>query len=574
MFKVWQRRWRIACALMVIVLLVNTVLSIQRGILWSALTQVLALGIFSGICFLLRHKLHQDVERNRTLLRISQGLSSRLELSDFLDYIVRSIGHLVPHANKCVIHLLDEQAQRLHPRYSSQPDSERAFGMRADQGVAGQALTERRTKIIPDVRQDPYFLPLQSGPELRSLMVAPLYVQSKPLGTLSLNSSARGAFSEDDERLVTTLAAQASTAIYQAQLYAESLHERHFIEAIINNLNDGLVVLDDQDRIVRYNPPLAHLIGADVSDLIGQKVDENSEKAGLRQLAFILGDQDIKPEHQREIRIDEPIHAVLQVTVSLIRGQNGNWERIVIVHDQTEMIDQIQAESNLITAAARELTPSLESIRGYVMLLKSGGYSQHPKAVQWINRIQETNARLLRLSNGLGDLSDINTGSLHLTAEAVDFVDLLTDVIKEVSPAAERKEASIDLLCPQNLPNFVLDPDRIRHVLLNLFENAIHRAVRGGHITAQVEVSLKELTLTLSDDGVPIPRDIRERIFQGTYCPNGTRPQDPAGTGFSLYLSRRIIEAHGGYLWMPENGSDRTSFRLFLPLDSIPNESA
>ena len=575
MLKIWQLRWRIICSLMLIVLFANLVLFILRDIPWAIVTQALALLLALGICLLLRRKFHRDAEQSQAILRISQGLSSRVELEDFLDYIVRSILHLVPHADKCVIHLLDEEGQRLYPRYSSQPDRERALGMPADQGVAGQALKDLHTKTIPDVRKNPDFLPLRSGPELRSLIVTPLYVQGQRLGTLSLNSKSPGPFTARDEELVTTFSAQASTAIYQAQLYAKSLRERHFIEAIINNLSEGLLVLDAHNRIIRYNPALAHLIGTDVPDLIGQTVDESAEEATLRQLASLLGEcQDIKHEYQRKVHIDEPIRAILQITVSPVREKGDNWERIIIVRDQTEMIDQVQAESSLIAGASRELTPPLETIQGYAMLLRSDEHSQHASAIHWIDRIQEAGTRLLRLAKGLGDLSDIRAGSLHLTLEPVAIGDVLADVIQEISPAAERKGASIDLRCPPNLPRFTIDLDRTQHVLLTLLENSLHRAVQGGHITIEAQANLSELTLSLSDDGVPIPKKLRARIFQGPYCPNGARPQDATGTGFALYLSRRIVEALGGYLWMPENGEGKTTFRLFLPIDdTTPQET-
>jgi signal transduction histidine kinase len=111
-----------------------------------------------------------------------------------------------------------------------------------------------------------------------------------------------------------------------------------------------------------------------------------------------------------------------------------------------------------------------------------------------------------------------------------------------------------------------LDRDRVRHVLLNLGENAVHRARPGGVITIRAEMGPEELTVTMADDGAPIPCEARSRIFQGAYHANGSSPEDPVGTGLWLYLSLKIVEAHGGHLWMPEGAPRGARFRFVLPL--------
>ena len=565
MFRAWQVRWYLLSALTLLVLLANIWLSVTLGITLAVLSQSFALLLSVGIVFLLYRDMRRDEEQRQVFLKITQELTSKLELGDLFDYIVQATLVLVPTADKCVIHLLDESGRRLYPRYTSESDLERTLGMPMGKGIAGRALKELRTEVIPDVRREPEFLHLQSSPDLCSLMVAPLHVEGNLLGTLSLNSKTRDAFSENDKRVVTMLAAQASAALYQTRLYASARRETHYMEAILNNLSDGLIVLDAESCVLRCNPSLACILGPDLSRLVGRKVDPDSDSEAIRRLAFLLGDnQDIHQSYERRVELDEPVHAILRVSVSPVLDQEGNWAQIAVIRDQTQEEDRIRTGENLLAAASRELEAPLEAIRGYAMLVRSIKGPEEPGAVQWVHQIREKSTRLIRLAQDLADLQAIQRGTLAMNTEPVSIVDMLSEIVDEMTPSAERNNVSINVQCPPNLPDPVLDRERIRHVLLNLLENALHRAVQGGHINVRVEASLEELTFTLTDDGAPVPPEDRARIFEGLYRANGARPEGPAGTGLGLYISQKIVEAHGGYLWMSEN-AEHNKFQFILP---------
>jgi signal transduction histidine kinase len=556
------------------VLLINATLTFAVGADWLLPGQVITLALFVALGILAYREMHRQEEQRQTILEVNEELSLKTELGDLLDYVVRVILQQVPLAEKCVIHLLDEHGRRLYPRYSSQPDWERTLGMPADKGIAGLALKELRIKVVDDVRRDPGFLPLRSSPELRSLMVAPLHNRGKLLGTISLNSNVPGAFSKRDELLVNTLAAQASAALSQARLRADAMSETHHVEAIINNLADGLVVLDDEGRVLRYNASLAHILGVDVTNIVGRKLDANSEIEGLQRLATVLGDltHDSRRNYERQVEINEPIHAILHITVSTVLDKAGNWGQIIVLHDQTEELDLIRAKSSFLAAASRELRAPLESIRGYATLLTSYDFAERTMVTQWANQIHEQSTRLTRLAEDLADLCAVDRNELEIKPEPVALSKLVAEVITEVAPAIERKKLYVDVQCPPDLPQVPLDQERVRHVLLSLLDNAIQRAVTKGHIVLKVEMSLQELVFTLTDNGHPVPAEAQARVFRGLYRTNGSTPGDPSGTGLGLYISRKLIEVHGGHLWMPENGETGAKFQFILPLQSVPRK--
>ena len=569
MSRTWQLRWYLLSALALILLLAGIWYSLDQGVALSAVGAGFALAGVITTDVLHARDVRRDREQREVLLKITRELSSKPEIDELFDFIAHATLRLVPRADKCVIHLLNDAGRRLYPRYSTQTDWERTHGMPIGKGVAGEVLEELRTRIIPDVLKEPSFLPLQSKPNLRSLMVAPLHVQGKLLGTLSINGRRRNAFSNYDEMLVNILATQASAALYQTRLYTDALRETRYVEAIVNNLSDGLLVLDAKGRVLRYNSSLAHLLGPDLPDLVGQIADPDSEHYALRRLAFLLGDgpQDARQGYERQVEIDEPIHAMLGVSVSPVSDQDGDQKQIVLIKDQTDAMDRIQEGENLLTAASRELQPRLESIRGYATLLKSHALRAGETEMLWTSHIQEQSARLMRLAEDLADLRLILNRKLELEPKPISISDTISDIVEELSQAIERKNLVVNVQCPPNLPDLLLDPLRIRHVLLYLFENAIHRAAPGGHLALKVEVSLQDLSLAFADDGRSVPAEARARIFQGIFRSNGAKPDDPMGTGLTLYISRRIIEAHGGDLWMPEDDKKHTRFQIIIPLE-------
>lgn len=568
----WLVLGYVLLALVALLSLFGAWLSVGAGSDWAGLGHLAVAVLCVALGFMVLRNQRRDARRVLALLDLSEGLWEKVELDDLVADIGRIASRLVPHAEGCILHLLDESNRRLLPRYSSQPGSELPLGIPADKGIAGQALRTLRTVTVADVRSDPRFLPLHSAPELRSLLVAPLHHEGLLVGTLSLNSAAIGAFSPRDELLVRDLAGRASVAIRHSLRYAAAKSEVRGLESVINSLSDGLVVLDGEGRVVRYNPSLAHILGAEVSDIVGRKVEAGSNIEGLRRLAAMLGDisRGAKRGYEREVEVEEPIRALLRIQVSPLLDPDGSWGHLVVLHDRTDELSRIRSRSSLLAAASREMRPALESIRGYVTLLVSHELAEDSRVRSWALRIREQSARLSRFAEDLADLCAEDSEGLTIGTELVSVGELLSDTVGELDQAAQRKEVSVEIQCPPDLPDLPLDRDRVRHVLLNLLENAIHRAAAKGRIALKAEANLEELTIALADDGAPVPAEERARAFQGLYLADESGPVGPGGTGLGLYISRKIIEAHGGHLWMPESEEGEVTFRFILPLGDFP----
>ncbi|OGO05330.1 MAG: hypothetical protein A2Y73_06270 [Chloroflexi bacterium RBG_13_56_8] len=347
------------------------------------------------------------------------------------------------------------------------------------------------------------------------------------------------------------------------------MREMHLLGSILNDLSDGIVVLDSQGRVAYYNPALAHILGAEVSDIVGQKVSNDSDIEGLRRLASLLGDDLHKAGqgYERHVEMEKPIHATLYIAVSPLLDQEGDWERLIVLRDRTEDWETIQERAGFLGTASRALRSPLESIRGYATLLMSHR-ALEPQVEDWVLRIREQSSRLIRFAEDLADLCAMDEKELPVQPHPISVEDLLSDVVNASRQVAQRREVSLEMHCPPDLPPLPLDQHLVRRALLNLIENAIYRSVRNGNILLRAEANLEELTITLADDGMPLPAETRAQVFGGSYRAHGERVQGPIDAGLGLYISRKLIEAHGGHLWMPEDESGQVRFRFILPLQS------
>ncbi len=532
-------RYRLLAMLLAALTLAQLPLALAGGP-WAVAARLCAFALCLGLALLVYLWMWQQEAQHRVLLEISQELTARSELGDLLDHIVKAIAELVPAAEKCVIHFLDPTGRRLYPRYVSHAGPGRMAGMPADSGIAGQALQQLDTLLVEDVRRERGFLPLQSEPDLRALLVAPLYIGRERLGTLSLNSASPGAFGAQDKMLVALLAAQASIALYQHRLLTIASQERRHSELVLDSLADALLVLDHEQRIVRHNPALATILGPDLTDLIGGVVQLQSPDFRLQRLAYLIGDCTAEVPTQRSVTIDEPVHAVLEIDVTPVADAAGRWLRVVAIHDRTALSDELDAQTRLLRAAAHGLQAPLAALASTV---------EPALRAESARRLERLRQDLLALSEPME--------ALTLNGEApVPLRAVLDRLPAELPPAAEK---ALQVRVAPGLGMQRVQGRWLGHLLAHLVEQTWGRA-GASRVTLDVEGDAEEMIFTVhASHATARPGPSEEEV-------------DRLGFGASqdaltMLAARRLAEALGGHLWMqPAAGGARC--QLILPLSA------
>ncbi|MFH1929688.1 MAG: GAF domain-containing protein [Chloroflexota bacterium] len=195
-------------------------------------------------------EIKRQFDESQALLKVSQGIMAATDLQSLLDLIVGAAVEVIPGAQAGVIHLLNAETEELIIRaISYRPGAvtmDPAAGvMKFGQGIAGYAIREKRVMNIPDVDQDPRFIRFPHSRLLKSILVAPLMLGGEKLGTLSVDSEVVQAFGADDERLLTLLSAQASTAIDNARLHEDTIRRSQELREAYSALREMESMKDD-----------------------------------------------------------------------------------------------------------------------------------------------------------------------------------------------------------------------------------------------------------------------------------------------------------------------------------------
>lgn len=193
----------------------------------------------------LAESLHSRLNEAETLAYLTASLTQSLDLDQVLQSIVQASLHMIPRANSSVIHLIGRDGKKLIPRAALPQNGSlnTKLDMSVGQGIAGLVITQKCTINVPDALADERFIPTHTFPPERALLTAPLCVENETIGTLSMNSDQVGAFNENDEQLLTTLANQAAIAVRNARLHNQLEHrvqELSFLSIIGRSLTSSL----------------------------------------------------------------------------------------------------------------------------------------------------------------------------------------------------------------------------------------------------------------------------------------------------------------------------------------------
>jgi signal transduction histidine kinase len=266
--------------------------------------------------------------------------------------------------------------------------------------------------------------------------------------------------------------------------------------------------------------------------------------------------------------------SILIFSYLLIRSVLKEVERreqiTMLAHELQEANLQLQEldrqKTDFLSIASHQLRTPLSILNGYIGLLQEGGYGRPTKDMRGIFRnMDESNTRLIKLVDEFLDITRIEQGRTKFYFSSHDMNDLVTGVVKELTPRAEKKKMKL-VWEPTAKPQMVsIDDDKIRHAVFNFIDNAIKYS-EIGDIVIQVKNRDKGLVFTVNDQGVGFDEKDRVNFFQKFYRGENVQGTNVTGTGLGLYVVSKFVEAHGGKVWAKSPGLGKGSeFGLWLP---------
>jgi signal transduction histidine kinase len=227
-----------------------------------------------------------------------------------------------------------------------------------------------------------------------------------------------------------------------------------------------------------------------------------------------------------------------------------------------------QAKSEFISIASHQLRTPLTVVKGYISMILEGSYGKIATERRLpLEKVFESNERLIQLVENLLNISRIESGRLRFSFERMRFEKLVAGVVDELKGTAKKKGLSLIFNTSNiSLPKVKIDEEKIRQVVLNLVDNAIKYSIKGS-VIVKVEKKDKEILFCVSDKGMGIRREDLSGLFKKFSRGTDTPLVNPGGTGLGLYVARIMIEAHDGKIWAESAGPGKgAKFCFTIPI--------
>jgi len=536
--------------------------------------------------------MEQDIELRlkelSTLLETSAAVVSTLDPQTVLNRILRQVERLLD-VKMSVILALDEQRSVFRVQASRGLSNAYVEQISIDpsepHSLTIQALRKGEPIQVSDTETNPdYENQRQDAREggYRSLLAIPLNTQYAPPSALIVLRPEPHVFTEQEIDLLSNFANHAAMAIENAALYARSdmqlQKQTRRLEALIQSLNDGLLLEGPDGNIVYANRRISALTGLPPSEIADSSVD-----VIIDQLVQKADD----PQRTREIiqmAIESQDNHVAEILIPY-QGRNL-WLRLhsfnvtdasgvpigqgQLIHDITADRELDRMKSNLLSTVSHELRTPLASIKGYASTLLADDVEWDEAAQQeFLSIISNEADRLTILVNELLDLSRLEAGNLTVERRPCQLDRIIQNAAKRSDPQpGDRLKVKI----PPARPPRHVDRRRIEVVLRNLIENAAKYSGDSSPIFVTASCTNGDITVKIEDSGPGIPHEESKRIFESFYRIDNGLSRKTSGAGLGLAISKGFIQAHGGEIWI-ENRDNGACFAFTLPRYYDPYES-
>jgi two-component system, NtrC family, sensor histidine kinase KinB len=346
------------------------------------------------------------------------------------------------------------------------------------------------------------------------------------------------------------------------------IYEKGKTEAIIESLEDGIVLIDPDGIVTHMNEIAGIIIGIEREDALGSSFDDLDSNSPhyvrIRSaLAHASAQSASSPRVEVELHVRGRDHTYVLKPVPLRHSDVGSFGTILILQDITYLRDQDRARANLVATLSHELNTPLTSL-GFCVELLLRKRELDPEQRELLTSIQEDAARMRRLASDLMELARGQGPAIAVQSMPLDLAAMATAVIKGFARQAAEKQVQLDSSIDQPAPQIHADPLKLSWVISNLIANALRYTPAGGKIAVSLSRTGAGARLRVSDTGPGIPPEVREHLFErfAQWRVNGS---EPGSAGLGLAIAKEIVDAHGGRIFVDSELGHGTSFIVELP---------
>jgi len=577
----------------------------------------------------LHQEVQRWLEELTFLNRIGRAVTSSLNLEQVLMTVMEETA-VVLRTEAVSILLLDEENSELVFEAAVGPRSERMKGRRfpLGQGIAGWVAREGQRLLVPDVREDPRFYPgidEATGFVTRSILAVPLRVKGRVLGVIEAVNQTEGYFDQADVASLSSMAQWAAIAIENARLFEQAqweIAERKRAEEALRRRNEELMALNAIATTLGQSLDLDHILRAtldkvlEVIEMDAGWIQLLDEDAGVLSLVAHRGFSQEMAKGTKAIKLGESMTGKVaqsgqpivldKVSEDLWLGMETGWRetlhafagvpiprpRFAVDSQEVQLLTAIghqigvtienvrlaekaseieilrelnRLRSELIANVSHELRTPVGLIKIFcTTLLREDVEFDREIQREFLCDIEDEANRLETIVDNLLDLSRMRDGRLRLDKCPTDVGQLAREVMEAMEVQLTQHRFVHDF--PSDPLVATVDPKRIEQVLRNLLSNAIKYSPEGGTITIQGRGEERQLLVRVSDQGIGIPSEDLERVFERFYRVENEITKTVRGVGLGLAVCQGIVKAHGGRIWVESTLGAGSTFSFTLPV--------
>jgi len=341
-------------------------------------------------------------------------------------------------------------------------------------------------------------------------------------------------------------------------------NEKRKTDRIIDEITDGVIVIDVTGKLLLINPAAQMLLG-NKRQAISTDV---SEVAHIPHLQEIF--QNPAEAATKEVEVYDPnltSHRVLKTTAVPLKDERGDLlGKVAVLHDITSFKEVDRLKSEFISHVSHELRTPLTSIKGYIDNLRDGiAGALKEKQANYLDRMSKSADHLVRLINDLLDVSRIESGKMAMNLTTLSLRDLIEEAINNLRPIAAEKQLDVIVKTFAVDSRIRGDHAKLGQVITNLLDNAIKFTPPGGRITITLQQDEQFLKTSIKDTGIGIPAEKQSRIFERFYRIEQASSSNGKGTGLGLYIAKNLLEMHGAKIRVTSEVGKGSEFSFILP---------
>ena len=339
------------------------------------------------------------------------------------------------------------------------------------------------------------------------------------------------------------------------------------LHSILSYMTDGVLATNRRGKITMINDMAKKQLGVQKEEVLNKSILELLNIEDDYELRDLITQV---PELMIDSQDANGEYLSLRVRFALIRRESGFISGLVaVLHDTTEQEKEERERRLFVSNVSHELRTPLTSVKSYLEALDEGALSE-PVAPDFIKvSLDETN-RMMRMVTDLLHLSRIDNATSHLDVELINFTAFITFILNRFDKMRgpdEEKKYELVRDYPITSVWIEIDTDKMTQVIDNILNNAIKYSPDGGKITVTMKTTDDQMILSISDQGLGIPKQDLPRIFDRFYRVDRARSRAQGGTGLGLAIAKEIIKQHKGFIWAKSEYGKGSTFTIVLPYD-------